>query len=309
MRLVTFEPRSGGRSRAGVLGGVNGAERIVPLEAALGGPVPDLGALLERPEVAAAPLAALLARLAPLEEAAARGEGVPLEAELRAPVPRPPKITCVGVNYRDHAREMKKEPPRAPLLFAKARTSAAGPFDPILAGSPEQRVDWEAELAVVVGRAGFRVPRERAREHVLGFTVACDVTDRAAQQADGQWYRGKSGPGFCPHGPLVVTEGSIDPGRLRITTQVRWPLEREEEAWLDAQDGTTADMIFDVDAIVSCVSHAAPLEAGDLILTGTPAGVGHGRTPPRYLEPGERVVCEIEGIGRISCPVRRAPWA
>jgi 2-keto-4-pentenoate hydratase/2-oxohepta-3-ene-1,7-dioic acid hydratase in catechol pathway len=251
----------------------------------------------------------------PLEAEAVR-VGAPLaDVRLLAPVPRPPKVTCVGLNYRDHAMEHVRKDvrvedgrgrqapdegaklPEAPLLFGKARTAVTGPRGPIRIESLAERVDYEVELCLVVGRAGFRVPRARAREHLLGYTVACDVSDRAAQYGDKQWYRGKSFPTFCPTGPVLVTADALDPGALRLTTHLNGAR---------LQDGTTADLIFSVDDIIAYVSAATPLEAGDLILTGTPAGVGVFRKPPIFLKAGDRLECAIEGIGALELPIETA---
>jgi 2-keto-4-pentenoate hydratase/2-oxohepta-3-ene-1,7-dioic acid hydratase in catechol pathway len=291
MRLLTYDPGDG-EPRAGLLSG----DRVLELGAVAGRKFADLGAFLEAHEHV--PLATLLSRLVPLE-AKAKAEGAPIaEVSLLAPVLKPPKITCVGLNYRDHAAEQKvTELPKAPLLFAKARTAVAGPRGAIPLEADQLMVDWEVELCLVVGRAGFRVPRERAREHLLGYTAACDVSDRAAQYGDKQWYRGKSFPGFCPVGPVVATEGSIDPARLRLTTTLNGAT---------MQDGTTADLIFPIEEIVAYVSRHAPLEVGDLILTGTPAGVGVARTPQVFLRPGDRLECAIHGIGALHLGVERA---
>ena len=212
----------------------------------------------------------------------------------------PSKIVAVGLNYRDHAAEQGKPAPDRPMLFAKARTSVAGPAEALRILPSQGKVDWEVELCLVVGRPGFRVPRGRAREHLLGYTVAIDVSDREAQQADKQFYRAKSYPGFCPLGPAVVTPDEVDAGALALETRVNGAL---------VQAGNTRDMVFPPDRIVEYVSHVAPLEAGDLILTGTPAGVGVFRDPPVFLKPGDRLRCEIAGIGAIDIAVEASDGA
>jgi 2,4-diketo-3-deoxy-L-fuconate hydrolase len=295
MRLCTFHP-AGHEPRAGLLAGEGPDARVLDLGAVAGRTIPDVAALVEmHPEL---DLATLYRRLGGVTDLV-RKDGVPLaDVHLLAPVPRPPKVTCVGLNYKDHAAEQKVGLPEAPLLFAKARTAVTGPRGPIRVAAGQDRVDWEVELCIVIGRAGFQVPRERAREHILGYTVACDVSDRAAQYGDKQWFRGKSWPTFCPVGPVVTTADSIDPGRLRLTTKLNGAV---------MQDGTTADLIFGVDFLIEYISRVVPLEPGDLILTGTPAGVGVARTPPVFLKAGDRLECAIEGIGALDLAVEAAP--
>lgn len=304
MRLCTFDPGdgvpraglvvSGPSPEAGEIGGP--AQLVLDIGAVAGRPMRDVAALVEsHPGLA---LETIFQRLKALEQLALK-DGTPLsDVRLLAPVLRPPKVTCLGLNYRDHAAEQKAPIPEAPLLFAKARTAVTGPRGPVLVEPGQEKVDYEVELCLVVGRAGSKIPRDRAREHLLGYTVACDVSDRAAQFGDKQWYRGKSFPTFCPVGPVVVTTDALDPAGLRLTTRVNDRL---------LQDGTTADLIFGVDEIVAYVSRAIPLEAGDLILTGTPAGVGVFRDPPVFLRPGDRLECAIHGIGALNLTIEKAP--
>ncbi|HVY61923.1 MAG TPA: fumarylacetoacetate hydrolase family protein [Planctomycetota bacterium] len=288
MRLCTFSDDGGSSTKLGMIAG----ERVLDVGKAAGRPLRDVGQLVEEHQHLA--LATLLSRLVSLEAKAA-SEGAPLAAvELLAPVLRPPKITCLGINYKGHAAEQKVELPKAPLLFAKARTSIAGPRGRIELEPGQEKVDYEVELCLVVGRGGARIPRERAREHLLGYTVACDVSDRGAQYGDKQWYRGKSFPGFCPTGPVVLTADATDAGALRLTTTLNGAL---------LQDGTTSDLIFGIDEIVAYVSRATPLEPGDLILTGTPAGVGVARDPQVFLRPGDALECAIHGIGALRVEV------
>ena len=283
MKLLTFDAGDG-RPRAGLLLG----EDVVDLGAALG--LEPRGRCLRR-LLEEVPLDDLRPRLAAIRLAAGR----PLASvKVLAPVLRPPKITAVGLNYKDHAAEQRAALPQAPMLFAKARTSVAGPGEPIRFARAQESVDFEVELCLVVGKPGFRVPRERALEHLLGYTVAIDVSDRAAQKADKQFYRAKSYPGFCPTGPLVATPDALDAGALALTTHVNDAL---------MQRGSTADLIFPVPHIVEYISAVAPLEAGDLILTGTPAGVGVFRDPPVFLRDGDRLRCAIDGIGAIETRV------
>ncbi len=221
-------------------------------------------------------------------------EGRPLaELKLLAPLPRPGKVMAIGLNYFEHAAEQGRQPPSEPLIFAKFPTAVIGPgadvrWDPDLT----RQVDYEVELAVVIGRTARRVARERALDHVLGYTVANDVTARDLQSADRQWVRSKSLDTFCPLGPLIVGADELpDPQALRLSTRVNGEL---------LQDGSTADMIFPVAELIAYCSRAFTLERGDLILTGTPQGVGVYRHPPRFLHDGDEVSVEIEGIGRLT---------
>jgi len=217
------------------------------------------------------------------------------EVRLRAPLLRPPKIVCVGLNYRDHAMEQKKEPPAAPLLFSKAANVVIGDGDAIrIPTGISDKVDYEVELGVVIGRPAFRVKRSEALAHVFGYTVFNDVTARDIQQGDKQWFRGKSFDTFAPMGPLVAGADELKPDRLAIELHVNGRR---------AQHGSTADMIFDVAAIIEYASACFPLEVGDILATGTPSGVGVFRTPPTFLKPGDVVEARIEGIGVLRNPV------
>ena len=211
------------------------------------------------------------------------------------PIDRPGKIVCVGLNYRDHAAEQGVELPTEPLLFAKWPNTLIGPGEPITVPPLVTKCDYEAELGVVIGATVSRVSKENALEAVRGYVCANDVTARDLQFGDGQWTRGKSVDTFCPIGPhLVPTAEIADPHALRIRAIVSGEV---------LQDSTTANLIFGVDEIISHVSRTATLEPGDLILTGTPAGVGAFRQPQRFLQPGDEVTVEIEGIGSITNPV------
>ena len=211
------------------------------------------------------------------------------------PIERPGKIVCVGLNYRDHAAEQGVELPAAPLLFAKWPNTLIGPGEPITVPPLVTKCDYEAELGVVIGSTVARVSNENALEAVRGYLCANDVTARDLQFGDGQWTRGKSVDTFCPVGPHLIPAAEIaDPHALRIRAIVSGEV---------LQDSTTANLIFGVDEIISHVSRTATLEPGDLILTGTPAGVGAFRQPQRFLRPGDEVTIEIEGIGSITNPV------
>jgi 2-keto-4-pentenoate hydratase/2-oxohepta-3-ene-1,7-dioic acid hydratase in catechol pathway len=210
------------------------------------------------------------------------------------PIPRPGKIVCVGLNYKDHAAEQGVDLPAAPLFFAKFTTSLIGPGEPIVIPPIVQKCDYEAELGVVLGATVSKVSRENALEAVAGYVVANDVSARDLQFADGQWTRGKSPDTFCPVGPMVLASEVPDPHALGI----RAILNGET-----VQDSTTANLIFPIDHVISYLSQTSTLEAGDLILTGTPAGVGVFRDPPRLLQPGDEITIEIDGLGSLTNPV------
>jgi 2-keto-4-pentenoate hydratase/2-oxohepta-3-ene-1,7-dioic acid hydratase in catechol pathway len=233
----------------------------------------------------------------------------PREVKTRAPVPhrrlllngslpidRPGKIVCVGLNYRDHAEEQGLELPPRPLLFAKWHSALVGPGEPILLPHSSREVDYEAELGVVIGTRARGLSVDDALSVVAGYVCVNDVTARDAQFSDGQWTRAKSFDTFCPVGPELVPAAQIpDPQALGIRCLVNG------EA---LQDSTTAQMVFSIAEILAFVSEAITLEPGDLVATGTPAGVGYTRTPPRFLAPGDEVTVEIEGVGALTNPVR-----
>ncbi len=210
------------------------------------------------------------------------------------PIERPGKIVCVGLNYRDHAEEQGVELPTAPLLFAKWPNALIGPGDPIVIPPAVTKCDYEAELGVVLGTRVSRVSKENALEAVRGYVCANDVSARDLQFGDGQWTRGKSVDTFCPVGPLVPAADIPDPHDLRIRAIVSGEV---------LQDSTTANLIFGVDDIISYASQTLTFEPGDLILTGTPSGVGVFRDPQRLLRPGDEVTIEIERVGSLTNPV------
>jgi 2-keto-4-pentenoate hydratase/2-oxohepta-3-ene-1,7-dioic acid hydratase in catechol pathway len=218
--------------------------------------------------------------------------GFDLES-LGPPIARPGKIICVGRNYAEHARETGSDIPTRPILFAKFATAIVGPHDDVVRPREVEDLDYEAELCVVIGRGGRHIRRDDALRHVTGYMCANDVSARTAQLKSGdQWLRGKSFDTFCPTGPAIVTRDEIpDPQSLRITCRVDGRT---------MQDASTADMIFDVATLVSYCSDVFTLEPGDLILTGTPSGVALGRDPAPWLQPGQVVEVEIEGVGRIA---------
>ena len=216
----------------------------------------------------------------------------PAEMALLAPLPRPGKIICVGLNYHDHCREQGIDPPAYPILFSKFANAVAHPGQVVVRPRATDRLDLECELGVVIGRRAKSVGREAAMEHVFGYTVVNDVTMRDLQREDSQWLRAKGSDGFAPMGPEVVTRDEIaDPQRLGVRSSVNG------ETW---QDSSTSEMVFDVATLVAFASRTITLEPGDLIATGTPAGVGHFQDPPRYLRDGDVMRCEIDGIGAIE---------
>jgi 2-keto-4-pentenoate hydratase/2-oxohepta-3-ene-1,7-dioic acid hydratase in catechol pathway len=215
-----------------------------------------------------------------------------------APIPRPLKnIVCLGLNYASHVRETTRvdqpmKVPEIPVFFTKASTSASGPYDPIpWDTTATSQVDYEAELGVIVGIGGKNIKRGAALEHVFGYTVINDVSARDLQFGHKQWFKGKSLDGFCPMGPVIVTSDEFgDPQKKRITLRLNGETR---------QDATTGDMLFPVNIILEYLSQGMTIEAGDIIATGTPDGVGLGRTPPEYLKNGDVVETEIEGIGML----------
>jgi 5-carboxymethyl-2-hydroxymuconate isomerase len=215
--------------------------------------------------------------------------GDAVAGELAAPL-HPGKIVAIGLNYLDHIRESKLPQPDEPLVFAKFPSSVTGPRDPIVVdGELTQLVDWEVELGVVVGRRMRHVSVDTALGHVFGYTVGNDVSARDVQFSESQWTRGKSFDTFCPLGPVVVTAEEIpDPQALAIRTRVNGEV---------MQDSSTAEMLFGVAELLAFCSRSFTLEPGDLLLTGTPWGCGYFMDPPRALEVGDVVECEVEGIG------------
>jgi 2-keto-4-pentenoate hydratase/2-oxohepta-3-ene-1,7-dioic acid hydratase in catechol pathway len=221
-----------------------------------------------------------------------------------APIPRVPKnVFCLGLNYVAHAKESSQargremKIPTAPVIFTKAPTTVTGPFDDIpVDRTVTQQVDWEVELGVVLGWAGCNISRARALEHVFGYTVINDLSARDLQQQHMQWFKGKSLDGFCPMGPVVVTADEFgDPQAKQLALRVNG---------VTKQSASTADMIFPVDLIIEWLSKGLTLEAGDVIATGTPQGVGLARTPQEFLQDGDVVEAEVEGIGALRNRIR-----
>lgn len=208
---------------------------------------------------------------------------------------RSPKVVCIGLNYRDHTSESGFETPQAPLLFAKFANTLCSSGDPIRFPSEIGHVDAEAELAVVIGRTGRHIAPDAAREYIAGYACANDVSARDVQFGDGQWFRGKGYDGFCPVGPRIVPVDELDPSDLTVTQRLNGVV---------LQQAHTSSLIFDVEQLVAYVSAVLTLERGDLILTGTPAGVGFFREPKLSLKDGDTVEIEIDGIGTLRNPVQ-----
>lgn len=214
---------------------------------------------------------------------------------LQAPILRPQKLIGIGLNYRDHIEETKMETPKEPLLFAMYSNAIVGPNQAIIVPEMSRKIDYEAELAIVMGSTTRNVRPEDALNHVAGYTIVNDVSARDLQRSDGQWLRAKSFDTFAPMGPCMVTRSSLGDGDgLDIKTRLNGRI---------LQDSNTRNMIFKVPALVSHISKVMTLEAGDVISTGTPAGVGFTRKPPIYLQPGDIVEVEVEGIGILRNPV------
>ncbi len=211
------------------------------------------------------------------------------------PIDRPQKIICIGLNYRDHAEEQGVALPERPLLFAKWPNALIGPGEPIVIPPITQQVDYEAELGVVIGRRLRGVSVENALEAVAGYVCVNDVSARDLQFSDKQWVRGKSLDTFCPVGPRLVAASEVpDPQALSIRAILNGRV---------MQDSSTANMVFSVAELIAFISQAITLEPGDLIATGTPAGVGVFRDPPVLLKPGDEITIEIEGLGALTNPV------
>jgi 2-keto-4-pentenoate hydratase/2-oxohepta-3-ene-1,7-dioic acid hydratase in catechol pathway len=276
VRLVTYSTAGSG-SRLGVEAG---GGTIHDLTAVLG--VADVGEMLAR-GIAAGDIEDLRARARTLE---------PDEVVVQAPIRRPGKIVCVGLNYHDHCREQGVDPPAYPILFSKFANAVTDPGAPVTRPAATEQLDLECELAVVIGRRASRVDSSEAMRAVFGYTILNDVTMRDLQREDRQWLRAKGSDGFAPMGPAVVTADELgDPQALRLGSWVNG------EPW---QDSSTAEMIFDVATIVAFATRTITLEPGDVIATGTPAGVGHYQRPPRYLVDGDVMRCEIAGIGALE---------
>jgi len=216
-------------------------------------------------------------------------------AVLLAPVPRPPKIICIGLNYRDHAEESRMPIPEVPTVFSKFHTAVTGHRHPIVLPKNSTKPDYEAEFAIVIGKGGRHIPESAWREHVFGYTILNDVSARDFQMATSQWMMGKTFDTFAPIGPAIVSADEIeDPHQLEISLTLSGEV---------MQRSNTSNLIFGVPRLIAYLSSVFTLEPGDIIATGTPAGVGFARKPPRWLKPGDECRVRIQGLGELVNPV------
>lgn len=291
MLLVTFS--SGGADRLGVLE-ASGVRDVGAADVALPASIATLAGLGS-------------IGLSKVRHAAAKAPLLPLgSVTLKAPIPRPARnVFCVGKNYHEHAKEFassgfdstaKEVVPEAPVVFSKPPSAVIGPGATILASlDPTASVDYEGELAVVIGKGGRGIAKSAAFDHVFGYTIVNDVTARTLQQKHRQWLLGKGVDTFCPMGPAVLTADAVkDPAKLSLKTWVNGELR---------QDAVVADLIFDIPTLIETISRVITLEPGDVIATGTPVGVGIGFTPPKFLKAGDVVKVEVSGIGVLENPV------
>jgi 2-keto-4-pentenoate hydratase/2-oxohepta-3-ene-1,7-dioic acid hydratase in catechol pathway len=224
------------------------------------------------------------------------------QAKIIAPIPRPRKnCMMLGINYREHvdegarARSLEIKYPEYPVFFTKPSTSVIGHQGKVIKHKVTDKLDWEVELAVVIGKKGRDIPRAKAYDYIFGYTVCLDMTARELQRIHGQWFKGKALDTFCPLGPWIVHKSAIpDPQQVRLICRVNGQV---------MQDGNTRDMIFDIPNIIESLSAGMTLEPGDIISTGTPSGVGFARTPPVFLNPGDSVEGEVEGIGTLQVTI------
>jgi 2-keto-4-pentenoate hydratase/2-oxohepta-3-ene-1,7-dioic acid hydratase in catechol pathway len=293
MQLVSYRQRDDRTSRIGIVRGTDRVVDVASSAAALGVVLPfdttDMVTLI----AAGTPAREALDRLARLAV-----DDLPLDGvELLAPIPRPRKnIFCVGWNYLEHFAEGEKirphvkEMPDFPTFFTKAPTTVCGPYAHITwFGDLSTQLDWEVELAVVIGRNGRDISKAEAMDHVFGFTALNDLSWRDIQRRHGQqWFKGKSIDDTCPMGPYIVTRDALDPRNLDLASRVNG---------ITKQASNTRQMYFDIPTIIAELSRGLTLEAGDIIATGTPPGVGHARTPPEFMQPGDVLETEVAGIG------------
>ncbi len=284
MKLVTFSQH--GATRIGAISSIDGEQVVCDLNVLDRSLPVDLISFLEMGEIA----------LDKAQRALSLNKDeafIPLkDASLRAPIPRPGKILCVGLNYGDHILESGLTPPEHPAIFAKYSNCIIGPTDPIVLPRVSSQVDWEGELGVVIGKRARHVSRQEALEFVAGYVVFNDVSARDYQFFSSQWTLGKTFDTFGPMGPALVTTDEIrDPAGLEIRTWVNDQI---------VQHSNTRHLVFDVPYLVSFLSEVMTLEPGDLMITGTPAGVGFSRNPQQFLQPGDVVRVEIENIGYLE---------
>jgi acylpyruvate hydrolase len=267
MRLVTFR-KPGDALQAGVLDGA----KITPLGV-------DMISICASGEVPRA-----------------TGPAVEMSSvELLAPIPRPSKFFCVGLNYRDHAAETGAPLPTTPTIFNKFPSVVIGPGAPVVLPRVSKRPDYEAEFTFVIGKGGRYIPAERAMDHIFGYTIVNDISARDFQMATSQWLMGKTFDTFGPMGPWIVTKDEIaDPHELDISMEISGET---------LQKSNTRELVFKIPALVEHLSTVITLEPGDVVATGTPGGVGFVRKPPRYLKPGDEMIVRIQGIGELRNPV------
>jgi len=276
MKLVRFGEK--GKEKPGILK----QDRIISLRSIFPD-IPDIGEKFF--------IQGWLDKVADITESDMEKNMLNTDVRLGPPVSQPSKIICLGKNYAEHAKEGGFDMPKSPLLFCKTPNTISGPFDPILMPQSSGQIDWEVELAVVIGKKGKSISRADALGYVAGYMVMNDVSGREAQFADSQWFRGKAFDTFAPIGPALVTKDEIDDIKnLRLQAIVNEKV---------MQDGNTCDMMFDIPAIIENISQDIVLFPGDIISTGTPSGVGIFRDPPIVLKPGDIVECRIEKIGAI----------
>ena len=224
------------------------------------------------------------------------------QAKIISPIPLPRKnVVMLGVNYREHvdegakARSIELKYPEWPVFFTKPATSVIGHLGKVIKHKATDKLDWEVELAVVIGKKGRDIPKDKAYDYVFGYTVCLDMTARELQRMHGQWFKGKSLDTFCPLGPWIVHKSALpEPQQVRLICRVNGEV---------MQDGNTRDMIFDIPTTIESLSSGMTLEPGDIISTGTPSGVGFARVPPVFLKPGDKVEGEIEGIGTLQVEI------
>ncbi len=214
---------------------------------------------------------------------------------LHAPLPNPPRVFAIGLNYRDHAKESGQPVPTTPVVFFKLTTAIVGPGEPIVLPKNSTQPDYEAEFAFVIGKGGYRIPASAWRDHVYGYTIVDDVSARDVQFATSQWSMSKSFPTFCPMGPAIVSADEIaDPHALAIRLSIDGEV---------MQNSSTKELVFGIPELIEYLSSITPLLPGDVVSTGTPPGVGLARKPPRWLKAGDTVTVTVEGLGSLTNPV------
>ncbi len=281
MRLLTFE--ADGKARPGVLLETNG---IFDLSTA------GFSSMLDVIEANSGDLRKLRELLPEASADTAYSLGT---VKLLAPIPKPRKLICVGLNYRDHATETGSEIPAVPTIFNKFATAVIAPGENIILPKVSQSPDYEAEFAFIIGRGGRRIPAESWQEHVFGYTIVNDVSARDYQRATTQWLMGKTFDTFAPMGPWIVTADAVpDPHNLDIRMEINGEI---------LQNSNTRELIFKIPDLIAFLSSVFTLEPGDIVSTGTPAGVGVARKPPRFLQPGDDVAVQIPAIGELRNPV------